>query len=421
MGNIDYAGPIGMYISPDPADPTRYVVNITQAGLGMPVRDYYLNEGAKFDAYRAAYKTYVTKIFELIGDASPGRERRRRRRARDGARHRALVARAPARRAGDQQSRRSRRPRGDDPGRRLGHLPARRAAWAACRISSSTRPRRCATAPRCSTRSPSTRGRSISRSISRATTRATCPKRSTTRTSTSIAGRSPASKCSAIAGSAACSSLDGLIGEGVGELYVAKFFPPDYKAKMDELVANLVAAMGQRLEDARVDGRRHARRGGEEARHVRSARRLSREMARLLGLHRRARQALRERAQRPQVRLEPPSRTARRARRPRRMGHEPADGQRLLQPARQPDHVPGRDPAAAVLRSVRRPGRELRRHRRRDRPRDRPRLRRPRPRVRRDGQDPQLVDARDQRQVHGRDRQDSRSSTTRSARSKAPA
>src|SRR5687767_475790 len=30
MGNIDYAGPIGMYISPDPADPTRYVVNVTQ-------------------------------------------------------------------------------------------------------------------------------------------------------------------------------------------------------------------------------------------------------------------------------------------------------------------------------------------------------------------------------------------------------
>src|SRR5688572_9553649 len=71
MGNIDYAGPIGVYISPDPADTTRYVVNITQAGLGMPVRDYYLNEGATFDAYRAAYEAYVTRIFELIGEPSP--------------------------------------------------------------------------------------------------------------------------------------------------------------------------------------------------------------------------------------------------------------------------------------------------------------------------------------------------------------
>jgi endothelin-converting enzyme/putative endopeptidase len=41
--------------------------------------------------------------------------------------------------------------------------------------------------------------------------------------------------------------LDGLIGEGVGELYVAKFFPPESKTKMDALVANLGKAMGERL------------------------------------------------------------------------------------------------------------------------------------------------------------------------------
>ena len=35
-------------------------------------------------------------------------------------------------------------------------------------------------------------------------------------------------------------------------------------------------------------------------------------------------------------------------------GMYPADDQRLLQPAGQPDHLPGRDPAAAVLRSERR-------------------------------------------------------------------
>ncbi len=71
MGRPDYTAPFGMYIIPDPADPTRYVVGITQAGLGMPVRDYYLNEGEKFDGYRAAYKTYVTRVFELLGDKAP--------------------------------------------------------------------------------------------------------------------------------------------------------------------------------------------------------------------------------------------------------------------------------------------------------------------------------------------------------------
>jgi putative endopeptidase len=37
------------------------------------------------------------------------------------------------------------------------------------------------------------------------------------------------------------------IGEGVGELYVAKYFPPENKAKMDQLIANLRAAMAERL------------------------------------------------------------------------------------------------------------------------------------------------------------------------------
>jgi endothelin-converting enzyme/putative endopeptidase len=41
--------------------------------------------------------------------------------------------------------------------------------------------------------------------------------------------------------------LDAQIGEGVGELYVAKYFPPDHKAKMDALVGNLRAAMSERL------------------------------------------------------------------------------------------------------------------------------------------------------------------------------
>src|SRR5262252_9465490 len=71
MGNFDYSGPAGLYIFPDPADPTRYTVGVTQSGLGMPNRDYYLNKGEHFDTYRSAYKTYVTKIFELAGDGNP--------------------------------------------------------------------------------------------------------------------------------------------------------------------------------------------------------------------------------------------------------------------------------------------------------------------------------------------------------------
>ena len=39
MGRFDYSGPVGFYVEPDPVDPTKYVVAITQSGLGMPSRD----------------------------------------------------------------------------------------------------------------------------------------------------------------------------------------------------------------------------------------------------------------------------------------------------------------------------------------------------------------------------------------------
>ena len=42
--------------------------------------------------------------------------------------------------------------------------------------------------------------------------------------------------------------VEGSLGEAVGELYVGKHFPPEAKARMDELVDNLVAAYRERLE-----------------------------------------------------------------------------------------------------------------------------------------------------------------------------
>jgi putative endopeptidase len=41
--------------------------------------------------------------------------------------------------------------------------------------------------------------------------------------------------------------VNGSLGEAVGQLYVAKYFPPEAKAKADELVRNLIAAMDTRL------------------------------------------------------------------------------------------------------------------------------------------------------------------------------
>ncbi|HNP64577.1 MAG TPA: M13 family metallopeptidase [Woeseiaceae bacterium] len=43
--------------------------------------------------------------------------------------------------------------------------------------------------------------------------------------------------------------VDGLIGEAVGKLYVAEYFPPEAKAKMQELVDNVIATFDESLDD----------------------------------------------------------------------------------------------------------------------------------------------------------------------------
>src|SRR5262245_33065041 len=66
-----YATPVEVGIIPDPADPTRYVAAATQGSLGLPSRDFYLLPGARYDAIRAAYRTYIVTLHQLagIGDA----------------------------------------------------------------------------------------------------------------------------------------------------------------------------------------------------------------------------------------------------------------------------------------------------------------------------------------------------------------
>ena len=66
-----FPSPVGVGITPDTRDPTRYVAGAAQSGLGMPNRNYYLNEGETFDRYRAAYRTYVTTLLRLAGIADP--------------------------------------------------------------------------------------------------------------------------------------------------------------------------------------------------------------------------------------------------------------------------------------------------------------------------------------------------------------
>jgi endothelin-converting enzyme/putative endopeptidase len=62
-----YDSPVGIFIYPDLKDPTRYSAYASQSGLGMPNRDYYLLKGEKYDAYRKAYRDYLVDIQKLAG------------------------------------------------------------------------------------------------------------------------------------------------------------------------------------------------------------------------------------------------------------------------------------------------------------------------------------------------------------------
>lgn len=61
--------PFSVGINPDAKDPTRYAINIDQSGIGLPDRDYYLKP--EFAAKKAAYQAYITQILTLINWPEP--------------------------------------------------------------------------------------------------------------------------------------------------------------------------------------------------------------------------------------------------------------------------------------------------------------------------------------------------------------
>ena len=60
-------GPFAPYIAADDKHPDRYILNLFQSGLGLPDRDYYLRKDTSFAATRAAYRKYLAKMLMLSG------------------------------------------------------------------------------------------------------------------------------------------------------------------------------------------------------------------------------------------------------------------------------------------------------------------------------------------------------------------
>lgn len=63
-------GIFGFYVGQDSKNSEVYIAYLTQSGLGMPDRDYYLNADEKSTETREAYREHVQKMFELIGSTA---------------------------------------------------------------------------------------------------------------------------------------------------------------------------------------------------------------------------------------------------------------------------------------------------------------------------------------------------------------
>ncbi len=69
QGQVDT--PIGLWVLPDFKDPGTNRAVTWQGGLGMPDRDYYLKDDDRLASARAAYGVYLTKLATLAGERQP--------------------------------------------------------------------------------------------------------------------------------------------------------------------------------------------------------------------------------------------------------------------------------------------------------------------------------------------------------------
>ncbi|MBA3970306.1 MAG: peptidase M13, partial [Gemmatimonadetes bacterium] len=71
LQRIGVQTPFGFSVGQDARQADRYIAYVSQSGLGLPDRDYYFNQGAKFAETRTAYGRYVEQLLRLAGERDP--------------------------------------------------------------------------------------------------------------------------------------------------------------------------------------------------------------------------------------------------------------------------------------------------------------------------------------------------------------
>ena len=59
--------PVGAFVGQDGREATRHAVMLSQSGLGLPERDYYLSPDQKFANWRSAYQKHISQMLAMSG------------------------------------------------------------------------------------------------------------------------------------------------------------------------------------------------------------------------------------------------------------------------------------------------------------------------------------------------------------------
>ncbi|MGK2913632.1 MAG: M13 family metallopeptidase [Porticoccaceae bacterium] len=245
---IGLDAPLNFFIDQDARDSSRYIVYLTQSGLGLPDRDYYFDDSKHGKEVLAKYRAFITRLLELSGTADAGTAAAR-------------VLALETRLAKPQWTKVANR----DDEKTYNKLTGQELATLLSNLDSYAYMARLGMGmqDQVIVRQPSY-AEAFNRLFTQVdlqtwkdylrfkvlTTYATVLPKAYDNASFSFYGQTlngqieqrPRWK-------RAIAAINGNMGELLGQLYVAKYFPPEAKARMVELVQNLIAAYGESIRD----------------------------------------------------------------------------------------------------------------------------------------------------------------------------
>lgn len=238
--------PFRMGVSQDAKDPTRMSVGIVQSGIGMPNRDYYLD--AKFSSQKTAYEAHVARLLALSGVPEAQASA-------DAARIVALeteIATAHWSNVENRQAEKRYNPVA------VAELPAKFPGvdWAVFRTITGiegeqrvivNQPSALAGIAKLMETAPLEDWKAWARYHTLRSYSPVLPKAFRDETFAFYGKTLSGTPQQEERWKQAVNLTTGALGEAIGQDYVARHFPPEAKAQMDELVKNIIAAMDVRL------------------------------------------------------------------------------------------------------------------------------------------------------------------------------